>query len=64
MLKENIKDEKISKIIDLILDKDKPELWINEDIKSFYKFDNSKDCRDIKIKKYKHAGPIKMPIAK
>ncbi len=39
------------------------ELWINKDIKDFYKFDNSKDLKDIKVKKYKHHGPIKFPIA-
>lgn len=39
------------------------ELWINKDIKDFYKFDNSRELKDIKIKKYKHHGPIKFPIA-
>ena len=39
------------------------ELWINKEIKDFYKFDNSKDLKDIKVKKYKHHGPIKFPIA-
>ena len=39
------------------------ELWLNKDIKDFYKFDNSKELKDIKIKKYKHHGPIKFPIA-
>ena len=40
-----------------------PELWINPEIKDFYKFDNSKDLKDIKIKNYKHMGPIRIPIA-
>ena len=40
-----------------------PELWINPEIKDFYKFDNSKDLKDIKIKNYKHMGPIKFPIS-
>ena len=40
-----------------------PELWINPKIKDFYKFDNSKDLKDIKIKNYKHMGPIKFPIS-
>ena len=40
-----------------------PELWINPKIKDFYKFDNSKDLKDIKIKNYKHMGPIRFPIA-
>lgn len=41
-----------------------PTLWINPQIKDFYKFDNSKDLVDIKIENYKHHGPIKFPIAK
>ena len=40
-----------------------PELWINPEIKDFYKFDNSKDLKDIKLKNYKHMGPIKFPIS-
>lgn len=43
---------------------DAPELWINPEIHDFYEFDHSKDCKDIKIKSYKHQGPIKFPIAK
>lgn len=41
-----------------------PTLWINPQIKDFYKFDNSKDLVDIKVENYKHHGPIKFPIAK
>ena len=51
-------------IIDMILNPEKPELWINENIKDFYDYDNSKDCKDIKIKKYKNAGPIHFDITK
>lgn len=40
-----------------------PELWLNPEITDFYKFDNSKDLKDIKVKNYKHMGPIKFPIA-
>ena len=40
-----------------------PELWLNPEIKDFYDFDNSKDCKDIKILNYKHHGPIRLPIA-
>ncbi len=40
-----------------------PELWLNPEIKNFYEFDNSKDCKDIKILNYKHHGPIRFPIA-
>ncbi len=40
-----------------------PELWLNPEINDFYKFDNSKDLKDIKVKNYKHMGPIRFPIA-
>lgn len=40
-----------------------PELWLNPEVKDFYDFDNSKDCKDIKILNYKHHGPIRFPIA-
>ena len=40
-----------------------PSLWINPDINDFFKFDNSKECKDIKVEGYKHMGPIKFPIA-
>ena len=39
------------------------ELWINKEVDDFYKFDNSRELKDIKVKKYKHHGPIKFPIA-
>lgn len=40
-----------------------PKLWINPEVKDFFDFDNSKDCKDIKVMEYKHMGPIKFPIA-
>ncbi len=40
-----------------------PKLWINPDIKDFYKFDNSKELKDIKLIDYKHHGKISMPVA-
>ncbi len=40
-----------------------PKLWVNPNIRDFYKFDNSKDCKDIKVLQYKHHGPIKFKIA-
>ncbi len=40
-----------------------PKLWLNPEIKDFYKFDNSKDLKDIKIQNYKDMGPIKMDIS-
>ena len=39
-----------------------PTLWINPDIRDFFKFDNSKDLKDIKLENYNHAGRIKMPV--
>lgn len=44
-------------------DYEAPELWINPEIDDFYKFDNSKDPQDIRVRKYKHMGPIKFPLA-
>ena len=40
-----------------------PKLWINEDVKDFFKFDNSKELKDIKLIDYKHHGKISMPVA-
>ena len=51
------------KIMDLIIDKEKPELVLNPDIKDFFMFDNSRELKDIKVKKYKHAGRISFKIA-
>ena len=42
---------------------EKPELWINPDVDDFYKIDNSKDLKDVKVLKYTHLGPIKFPIS-
>ena len=40
-----------------------PKLWLNEEVKDFYDFDNSKELKDIKILDYKHHGKISFPIA-
>lgn len=40
-----------------------PKLWINKDVKDFFKFDNSKDCKDIKVVDYEHYGKISFPLA-
>ncbi len=55
--------EQISRM-DKYGDFDAPDLWINPDIKNFYDFDNSKECKDVKVLNYKHHGKIKFPIAK
>ena len=40
-----------------------PKLWINEDIKDFFAFDNSKELKDIKLIDYEHRGKIVMEVA-
>ena len=40
-----------------------PELWLNPEVKDFYDFDNSKDCKDIKVVDYQHHGKISFPLA-
>ena len=40
-----------------------PELWINPEVTDFFKIDNSKELKDIKILNYKHHGKIEFPIA-
>lgn len=64
-LKESLTDEDstLLSIIDIILNPEKPYLWLNPTKKDFYDFDNSKELNDIKVKNYKHMGKIKFPIA-
>ena len=40
-----------------------PELWLNPDVKNFYDFDSSKDCKDCKLINYQHMGKIAFPLA-
>lgn len=40
-----------------------PKLWLNPDINNFFDFDNSRDCKDIKLIDYKHMGKITFPIS-
>ena len=42
---------------------DAPKLYINPEIKDFYKFDNSKELKDIKLIDYKYHEKIKMEVA-
>lgn len=51
------------RIIDMILNPNKPELKLNFEIKDFFKFDNSKELKDVTILNYKHMGKINFPIA-
>ena len=39
-----------------------PKLWLNPEIKDFYKFDNSRELKDIKLENYENLGVIKMPV--
>ena len=40
-----------------------PKLWINPEVKDFFKFDNSRELSDIKLEGYKNLGKIEMPIS-
>ncbi len=51
------------KIIDLILNPSTPELVLDDSIKDFFDYDNSKELKHIKVKNYKHMGKINFPIA-
>ena len=39
-----------------------PELWLNPEVKNFYEFDSSKECKDVKVKNYKSHSKINIPI--
>ena len=52
-----------SRIIDMILNPTKVEMKLNKNIKDFFKFDNSKDLKDVELINYKHMGKIDFPIA-
>lgn len=41
-----------------------PKLWINPDIKDFYKFDSSRDCKDVALVGYHNSGPLKFKLSK
>ena len=40
-----------------------PKLWINPEVRDFYKFDNTRALADIKVVGYEHHGKIEFPIA-
>ena len=44
-------------------DYEAPELELNKEVTNFYDFDNSTECKDVKIKNYKHMGKISFPLA-
>ena len=41
-----------------------PTLWLNPEIERFKDFDNSKECKDVKVLNYKHHGKILFPLAR
>ena len=48
---------------DTLPDLPAPKLWINPEVTDFFKIDNSKDIKDIKVIDYQHHGKISFPIA-
>lgn len=40
-----------------------PKLWLNPDVDDFFQFDNSAECKDVKLIGYEHMGKISFPIA-
>ncbi|HQB24263.1 MAG TPA: thymidylate synthase [Bacteroidales bacterium] len=40
-----------------------PTLWINPEVKDFFRIDSSSELKDIKIENYRHMGKIAFPIA-
>ena len=60
--KEYIVTDSDIRIIDIILNPVKPELWLDPSIDDFYKFDNSKDMKHAKVKNYKHMGKLPFKV--
>lgn len=40
-----------------------PKLWLNPEVKNFYDFDSSKECKDVRLENYEHMGKIRFPLA-
>ena len=40
-----------------------PKLWINPEVKDFFKFDNSKELKDIRLDGYEYNIKISMPVS-
>lgn len=60
--KEYLELDSDIRIIDIILEPVKPELWLEPSIDNFYNFDNSKDLKHSKIKSYKHMGKLPFKV--
>ena len=39
-----------------------PKLWLNPEVKDFFEFDNSRDCKDVKLIDYQHMGKLLFEI--
>lgn len=39
-----------------------PTLWLNPEVKDFYEFDASKECKDVKLIDYQHMGKLSLPL--
>lgn len=50
------------KMCDMILNPEKPELWLDSSIDNFFDYDNSRELKHCKIKKYKSMGKVDFPI--
>lgn len=64
LVHKEIANENLLRIIDMVVEPENPELWLNPAITNFYDYDNSKECKDIKVKNYKHMGKIDFPLAR
>ena len=40
-----------------------PKLWLNPEVKDFFKFDNSNEFKDIKLIGYEHLGKVPMEVS-
>jgi thymidylate synthase len=40
-----------------------PKLWINPEVKDFFKFDNSRELKDIRLENYQYNLKIQMPVS-
>ena len=50
------------RIMDIIESDEKPYLWLDDSVKDFFDFDNSRELKHFKVKNYKHMGKISFPI--
>ena len=50
------------RIMDIIESDEKPYLWLDDSVKDFFSFDNSRELKHCKVKSYKHMGKISFPI--